>query len=253
MRPITDSPAETTIDRDIDQTAKHVHHFLGNEGCPTCKAVENYHEPVKLFTSGNEIELACDVDLGERVDEGNATGFKCDWCGTTVVNVQPIEIVSKWSGKRFAFCSDSCARKADPKYTGETVVAGPDSFGGEDFPTATAEQRRAIPRADDGKDTAEISRPVSPSILEFRIKQLEDELYAMNSICRTKDIRIENLTTERDNVTDLYKQACADRDAATFRARQFERFTDALANHLDALQAIANPANPRTNEYPKAA
>jgi len=82
-----------------------------------------------------------------------------------------------------------------------------------------------------GNDADAGPQRVSPSILEFRIQELEREV---------------------ENVTDLYRRACYERDAAQMRVVQFERFTDILANHLDALMQISHPAKPNA-DLPKAA
>lgn len=92
-------------------------------------------------------------------------------------------------------------------------------------------KNEVCPTCDPVREVPPFDRHVSPAILEFRIQELEKA---------------------NQNLTELYAQACKDRDAMIERVLKFERFTDILANHLDALLQIANPPQPKP-DYPRAA
>lgn len=167
--------AEQTLDRSFDQTAEHVHR--NGEPCPTCKSFE---------CIGATPAAGKDAAAGPPY---------CEHCGVSMAKV-PFPFDN--------FCSNVCR-----------TAAGPDDFGGEDFPTDR--QPRAIGNTFPEHLRLPFDRHVSPAILKQRILDWEDE--KRKAAIESKILR------------DDYKNALR-------TVNHLERLTNVLSSHIDKLTVV---------------
>lgn len=186
---------ELHIDRSFDQTAEHVHR--NGEPCPTCKSFEC----IGATPAGDK-----DADAEKPFCR------YCVYCGSSI---------PKGRIRIDEFCSQVCRSTANN--IAGINAAGPDDFGGEDFPTDRQ------PRATGNTFPEHLRRPfdrhVSPAILEQRILDLE---------------------AERDLLETAYKRELSRRKEAETRVRyiekrikHFEGLVSVLSRYIDKLAVTA--------------